>query len=298
MKALQVNAGASKKIELQLPLPELLGAKNAASKVDLYKLAGDCVRSFETDDQINGVSLCPPGTKHPKAHFHVKTDYFIWTLLYDILDSTEKSYLPEKLFPPHDDRTVVEYSSPNIAKPFHVGHMRSTIIGNFIANLSRSVGCKVTRLNYLGDWGTQFGLMQIGLEEGWYSRQQIAQNPISTLLQIYIKANQLAEKDESISSRARSLFHRLENGDEELLRDWSTIRQYTVDELNRMYSRLGVEFDEIHWESMYGIKEIGDVIEDLQRTGKLVTNADGKRVVRLNDKQSITLIKSDGLVGV
>ena len=216
-------------------------------------------------------------------------------MLFDILGTHEKDYVLKKLFSVPKDQIIVEFSSPNIAKPFHVGHLRSTIHGNFLSNLFLALGHDVKRLNYLGDWGTQFGLLQFGLDQGWFSWDEISKNPIRLLLEIYVKANALAEKDESVSVTARNLFQRLESGDQELSKNWTEIRQYTVTELRQTYARLGVQFDEFHWESQYGIKELTDVLSILEKAGHLFTKpGEGTKVVRLNDQRTVTLIKSDG----
>ena len=137
-------------------------------------------------------------------------------------------------------------------------------------------------------------LFQWGLEQGWHSQQEIAREPIRLLLDIYVRANEMADQDETVAAQARTFFQRMEQGDEGILRQWTAIRKYTVDELNAMYSRLGVVFDEFHWESMYGIKDIRDILDVLHESGDLIEDDQGKKIVRLDEKQSITLVKSDG----
>lgn len=260
----------------------------------LFRKGSDFIQQFELDDSITGTSLSPPDSKTHFINFHLDTSHYIKGLLGDILETCEEDYVSSKLFSLPQENILVEFSSPNIAKPFHVGHLRSTIHGNFLSNLFQAMGHNVKRLNYLGDWGTQFGLLQFGLDQGWLTWEEISKKPIHHLLEIYVRANALAEKDVTVAATARSLFQRLESGDEKLANYWSEIRSYTVAELRQMYSRLGVHFDEFNWESQYGIKELEDVLTDLEKTGHLVKTAEGKQVVHINDQRSVTLVKSDG----
>lgn len=297
LSALQVNPSSSKKqIELQLPLYTVIGkGNNHVDKKLMFQKGGEIIKGFQTDESITGISLSPPESKNLFVNFHLDISHYCRHLLFDILGTHEKDYVLKKLFSVPKDPIIVEFSSPNIAKPFHVGHLRSTIHGNFLSNLFLALGHDVKRLNYLGDWGTQFGLLQFGLDQGWFSWDEISKNPIRLLLEIYVKANALAEKDESVSVTARNLFQRLESGDEELSKNWTEIRQYTVTELRQTYARLGVQFDEFHWESQYGIKELTDVLSILEKAGHLFTKpGEGTKVVRLNDQRTVTLIKSDG----
>ena len=295
-RILRVNAHAKNTIEYELNLGNLIGGSSFKLQ-EQYKFGERLIENFETDKTVTRISISPPESKQPLLRFNVDTGLYIHNLLEDFLGSQEDECIMGKIFPVpknEKERVIVEYSSPNIAKPFHVGHLRSTIIGNYIANVLRLTGCDVTRLNYLGDWGTQFGLLQYGIQKGWYSREQIEKNPISLLLQIYIKANEVAEKDQSVANEARALFWKLENGDENMTNDWATIRKFTVDELSTMYERLGIRFDEFHWESMYGIKEIRGILSILEEMRLLVDAPDGKRIVQLPDKKFATLVKSDG----
>jgi arginyl-tRNA synthetase len=295
--ALQVNQSSSKnRIELQLPLYSVIGQGDShVDKKSMFRRGGEIVKGFATDETVTGISLSPPESKNLFVNFHLDISHYCRDLLFDILGTHEEEYVSKKLFSVPKDQIIVEFSSPNIAKPFHVGHLRSTIHGNFLSNLFTALGHNVKRLNYLGDWGTQFGLLQFGLDQGWFSWDEISKNPIRSLLEIYVKANAMAEKDESVSAAARSLFQRLESGDQELSKNWAEIRQHTVTELRQTYARLGVKFDEFNWESQYGIKESAKVLSILEKSGHLVTRAgEGTKVVRLNEKKMVTLVKSDG----
>lgn len=199
----------------------------------------------------------------------------------------------KNVFNERKKRIIVEFSSPNIAKPFHFGHLRSTIIGNFISNLYKSFGHDVIRMNYLGDWGTQFGLLKIGMELSELSISEIKSNPIAHLFNAYVKANQLAAADPSISERARNIFGQLENGEMTDLSDWMECRKFTVDELERLYKRLGTEFDEYSWESEYRKPNITNIIDLMNEKRLLKTSADGKSIIDVNNK-SLPMLKSDG----
>lgn len=203
---------------------------------------------------------------------------------------------------------LVEFSSPNIAKPFHVGHLRSTIIGNFVANiLQRSaLHHRVHRINYLGDWGTQFGYLAVGMRlrraDGNHNDQQMLADPIRHLFEAYVHANELAKTDPTIAPLARQLFGRLEaasdvdgiTGDSAAeLAQWTRIREHTVRELRTTYTRLGVAFDEYSWESDYRKQRIGTCLERMAECGALVAD-DQCAFVACVDGRRVPLIKSDG----
>lgn len=193
------------------------------------------------------------------------------------------------------ERIVVEYSSPNIAKPFHLGHLRSTIIGNCIANLNDFVGNTVTRINYLGDWGTQFGFVQLGVDSLGITEEEMKKEPIKLLYRAYVHANKLAEEDAAFSEKARKIFSDLESGESpEDLRKWENFRRFTIEELAQTYQRLGVCFDEYNWESSYDVKKVSDVIRLMEWGGILSIDEEGRKVVALSETRNIPIIKSDG----
>ena len=169
------------------------------------------------------------------------------------------------LFPElkHPSKAVIEFSSPNVAKPFHMGHLRSTIIGNVIANLHQAVGHEVLRINFLGDWGTQFGLLAFGLQDKDLDALLSKADPMQELFKVYVEANKAAAEDEAVAETAKIKFSQLEAGAPELRSQWQKIRQITVEELTKVYSRLGVEFDLYHGEAMYGDLEVDAVSEKI-----------------------------------
>lgn len=192
------------------------------------------------------------------------------------------------------ENIVIEYSSPNIAKPFHIGHLRSTILGNFLANIFTVFGHNVTRINYLGDWGTQFGYLKLGMDMSNVSKDEFIKNPIKNLFHAYVKANRAAETDPTIAQRARDIFTHMENSCAADLNDWNQYRIFTVDEMERLYARLGVKFDVYAWESDYRKANILNVLNRMDELGFVQTEADGKKAFVLNDEQRPSILKSDG----
>lgn len=244
------------------------------------------IRRIKFDPKIiSDVTIVPAVGKIPtKLAFQLNTKAFTE----DVLTSSVVKASPS------NKHFVIEFGSPNIAKPFHVGHLRSTIIGNFIGNLYQHLGHHVTKLNYLGDWGTQFGLLQIGVEMMELSDIQIQQNPIENLFKAYVTANIAAKSDEKITAKARTYFTNLENSSNpDIEKQWRSYRQYTVNDLERVYKRIGVHFDQYDWESQYSQKHIGDVIEKLQQRNLLIDEVDGRKVVQV-DGRRVPVIKSDG----
>lgn len=147
-------------------------------------------------------------------------------------------------------KIYVEYSSPNIAKPFHAGHLRSTVIGSFLCKIHKALGYDVISENYLGDWGKQYGLLAIAYQR-YGDTSKLESEPIKHLFELYVKINQMAETDESIHDEAREYFKRMELGDEEALKIWRKMREMSIVEYKKIYNRLGVKFDNYGGESMH-----------------------------------------------
>ncbi|EDV92919.1 probable arginine--tRNA ligase, mitochondrial [Drosophila grimshawi] len=227
------------------------------------------------------------GRSAAKVEFHLQPDKFTQHLL-------QTDPIPFRATDFQEERIVVEFSSPNIAKPFHVGHLRSTIIGNVLANLHKHLGYRTTRLNYLGDWGTQFGLLALGVQLGNVSDAEMRAAPIETLYNAYVAANRAAADDPKLAQQARDLFSALEAGtDATMSGQWQQYRQYTIDELRGVYERLGVSFDSYEWESQYSQRDIGEVLAQLRSAGLLQREQDGREIVVV-DQRRVPVIKSDG----
>jgi arginyl-tRNA synthetase len=190
-------------------------------------------------------------------------------------------------------RIVIDLSSPNIAKPFGIGHLRSTMIGNALANLYAASGWDVVKVNHLGDWGTQFGKL-IEAYKRWGDDKRLHAEPIRESLRLYVKFHEAAEEEPELEDRAREWFRRLENGDAEAERLWRFFVDVSLVEFERVYKRLGVTFDHVLGESFYNDK-MGAVIEALERNG-LLEESDGAKVVRLDERNMppCLILKSDG----
>ena len=188
---------------------------------------------------------------------------------------------------------VVEYSSPNIAKPFHIGHIRSTVIGASIARIYDYLGFKVIRINHLGDYGTQFGKMIVAYRH-WGNKEDVINEPIKTLLGYYTKFHEEAEKDPSLEDEARATFTKLEHGEPEETEIWQWFRDESLKEFSRVYDMLGIKYDSYAGESFYSDK-MPRFIKELEDKG-LMEEDDGARLVRL-DEYGLTpalIQKSDG----
>ncbi len=188
---------------------------------------------------------------------------------------------------------LVEFSSPNIAKPFHIGHLFSTAIGNSLEKIYRHLGYKTVKINHLGDWGTQFGKL-ISAYKRWGNKEVIEKDPINELLKIYVKFHEEAEKDPLLNDEAREYFRLLEEHDPDTTALWQYFRDVSLIEFNRVYDRLGVSFDSYAGESFYGDKmqEVVDILSEKH----LLEESDGAMVVNLDDKNMppCIILKSDG----
>ncbi|MEQ2312200.1 hypothetical protein AMECASPLE_028366 [Ameca splendens] len=192
--------------------------------------------------------------------------------------------------------TLVEFSSPNIAKKFHAGHLRSTIIGNFIANLKQSLGNNVIRMNYLGDWGMQFGLLGAGFNS-FGSMEKLKENPLQHLFEVYVQANKEAEHREDMKHAAKDFFRQLEQHESQAMSLWQQFREITVKEYQHIYKRLGIHFDVYSGESFYQV-QTQEVVRELQSRCLLKISPKGTGVVDLSPNEDMsnicTLVRSDG----
>ncbi|MCK5624915.1 arginine--tRNA ligase [Candidatus Pacearchaeota archaeon] len=185
-------------------------------------------------------------------------------------------------------KIVVEFSAPNIAKPFGIGHLRSTIIGNSIANICEFQGFKPIRLNYLGDWGAQFGRLLVGYKK-FGDEKKLQKNPIKHLLEIYVKSNK-----KSFDKQSAEEFKKLEDGDKENVMLWRTFKEYSLEEFDKVYKELGIKFDKQLGESMYN-KKMKEIIKELKEK-KLLEKSEGAQIVNLKEHNlgACLIEKSDG----
>ena len=186
----------------------------------------------------------------------------------------------------------IDYSSPNIAKPFHLGHFRTTIIGRAISNLYKELGYNTISINYLGDWGRQFGLVIEGYKR-FKDEYDIKKDPLHALSDMYVRANSLAKEDEKVMDMARENFKQLEDGNEEYLNLWKTFRELSLKEYNKTYEMLGCKFDSYNGEAYYNDK-MDEVIELLDKKGVLVESRGAKVVMLEENEPPCIIVKSDG----
>ena len=187
----------------------------------------------------------------------------------------------------------VEYSSPNIAKPFHVGHLFTTAIGNALYKMFQKEGYNTVGLNHLGDWGTQFGKL-ISAYDRWVDEEALEKAPIDELLRIYVKFHEEAEKDPTLEDEARANFKALETGDEKATALWTRFRNLSLKEFERVYNILGVKFDSLAGEAFYNDKM--DVVVNELKEKKLLVESNGAQVVMLEDYNMppCIVLKGDG----
>lgn len=192
-----------------------------------------------------------------------------------------------------DKTIIVEYSSPNIAKPFHIGHIRTTIIGDSLKKIHKFLGYNVVSINHLGDYGTQFGMLIYAIKN-WGNIEEIEKNPIPELLKLYVRVNKEAEENEEIKDECRHYFASLEKGDEEAVKIWKWIREISLKEFNMVYDLLGIEFDSYNGESFYSDK-MQKQVDRMEELG-ILKDSEGAKIVDL-EKYNLPpalIIKSDG----
>lgn len=224
----------------------------------------------------------------PYVNFKIDTTALAKEILSEIYQEKEK-------FGQTDigkNRTVViDYSSPNIAKPFHVGHLRSTIIGNCLKNVYQALGYGVVSINYLGDWGKQFGLLVLAFQK-WGDKEKLKEDPLKYLYKLYVKINQAVEEDPSLDSEARLLFKQMEKGDDIILEYWRKFRALSIRKYEETYNRLGISFDVYSGESQYNeyMKKIIREIKDK----KLWQSSQGAKIIDLQEYNlNIALLKKE-----
>ena len=188
---------------------------------------------------------------------------------------------------------TIDLSSPNIAKPFSVGHLRSTVIGDALSNIFRKMGYNTIKINHLGDWGKQFGLLMVAYKK-WGNKEAVEANPIDELLQLYVRINAEIENDPALDDEGRLWFKKLEDGDPEATELWQWFRDESLVEFNRIYELLGVEFDSLNGEAFYNDK-MDEAVKILEDKG-LLKESKGASIVDLDDVNlpPAMIKKSDG----
>lgn len=186
---------------------------------------------------------------------------------------------------------VIDYSAPNIAKPFHIGHLRSTVIGGALYNVYKFLNYNVTGVNHLGDYGTQFGKLIEGYKL-WGEEYNIEENPIDELTKIYVRINNLCKEDETVLENCRNNFKKLEDKDPYCVEIWTKFRELSLKEFQKVYDMLGSKFDSWNGEAFYSDK-MQEIVETLEKTGKLV-ESEGARVIELENMAPCIIEKTNG----
>ncbi|GFN93939.1 Arginine--tRNA ligase [Plakobranchus ocellatus] len=298
----QMENAIFKIVEVQ-PLKKNVSSISAPQfALDISKLHKSLYRYTGGLDQFDGRDGLEAFEKGSRLNIRAEPGKFAKNVLHNI-KSHASSYgsLDNKCL--HPQKVCVEFSSPNIAKPFHVGHLRSTIIGNVIANMLKATGHSVQRINFVGDWGTQFGLLSLGLVR-YANLDNLKTDPLLELFSIYVKINQDVKSECGKASEMTSqtyqegleLFAKLENGDEAMKVLWKMVNDLSLAELDKMYQRLGVYFTHTMAESLCHKKTIA-VLDCLKDAGLLQYDNNGVGYVQMDGEETIgraSVVKSDG----
>jgi len=223
-------------------------------------------------------------------NFYLDFGRFIEEVLFGILKSGNDYGKSDK---GQDKTVVIDFSAPNIAKPFHIGHLRSTAIGNSIYRIHEFMGYKSFGINHLGDWGTQFGKLIVAYLK-WGNRTEVENGGVKALMALYIKFHEESEKDNSLEDEAREWFIRMEKRDEEALALWQWFKDISLVEFQKVYDLMGVHFDSWAGESFYNDKSL-DVVTEL-RNKKLLKESEGAHLVELDEHSlpNCLILKKDG----
>ena len=211
------------------------------------------------------------------VNFFVKPDKLATNVLTEI-ETKQENYGKEQIGA--GKTVVIDYSSPNIAKPFHIGHLRSTVIGGALYNVYQALSYHTVGVNHLGDYGTQFGKIIEGYKR-WHDEYDIDANPIDELTKIYVRINELCKEDESVLEMCRENFRKLEQGDPYCTELWNRFKDVSLKEFQKVYDLLGSKFDSWNGEAFYTDKT-AEVIDILEKSGKLV-ESEGARIVDLSE---------------
>ncbi|KAK9728040.1 arginyl-tRNA synthetase [Basidiobolus ranarum] len=265
--------------DFALALPKLRLQENPLKLAQLFS------EQFPKDDWIVNTSF-----QGPFLNFSISKTKLRDLLLKEVL--TKKDKFGENLS--GDGKlALIEFSSPNIAKPFHAGHLRSTILGNFVRNVHNANGWKTLAMNYLGDWGKQYGLLAVGFEK-YGSTIELDKDPINHLYHVYVKINADAKEDESIHDQARVYFKKMEDGDEKALELWRRFRNLSIKKYQETYARLNVVFDVYSGESQ--VKDGMLLAKKLLSEKGLLIDSNNAKILDLSKEKlgKLVIEKRDG----
>ena len=249
-------------------------------------IAADLAENIEAKGAISKVM--PLGGY---VNFFVNKSQLAETVINDVLTKKEK-YGHTDLG--QDKAVVIDFSSPNIAKPFHIGHLKTTIIGNSLYKIYQYLGFNTIGINHLGDYGTQFAKLIEGYKR-WGNEYDFETEPIDKLADIYKRINEACEQDEAVLEQCRETFKRLEDGDEYCTELWNRFKELSLKEFNKIYDLLGIKFDSLKGEAFYANKK-DEIISLLEKSGKL-TESHGAKIVDLKEEGIDTpciIQKADG----
>lgn len=221
-------------------------------------------------------------------NFYVKKELFVKSM---ISSAIEENFGASEMG--KGETICIDYSSPNVAKNFHVGHLRTTIIGNSLYKIYSKLGYQVVRINHLGDWGTQFGKLIVAYKS-WGNEDAVKKEGVAELMRLYVKFHDEAEKNPELNDEARAWFRKMEDGDEEALSIWQWFKDISLEEYKRTYDLLGMDFDYYLGESFYRDKT-SDVVKRLT-DANLLTESEGAKIVDLEDYDMAPclILKNDG----
>ena len=240
------------------------------------KANAECANVFEKIENVNGY-----------LNFYISNDY----LLKSLNGMSDPDYGSSDVG--KGKTIVIDYSSPNIAKPFHIGHLRSTVIGQSIKNIHRFCGYECVGVNHLGDWGTQFGKLIVAYKK-WGDKETIEQRGIKALTEIYVRFHEEAEKDPSLEDEAREAFSKMEQGDSECIELWKWFVEISIAEFKKVYELIGADFESWNGESFYFDKT--DEVVNVLKEKNLLKLDNGAYIVSLDeyDMPPCLVLKSDG----
>ena len=237
------------------------------------KIAEEIKNNFPYGDVIEKLEVAGPGFINIFL-----SDKYISNSIKKIGENYDFSFLNRK------GKVIVDFSSPNIAKRMHIGHLRSTIIGESVCRIYRYLGYDVVADNHIGDWGTQFGKLIVGYRK-WLNREAYEKNAIEELERVYVKFSDEAEKDPSFEDLARAELKKVQDGEEENTKLWKEFITESLKEYNKLYKRLDIHFDTYYGESFYN-DMMADVVKELVDK-KLAVDDEGAKVVFFDEKDNL-----------
>ncbi|SCB80157.1 arginine--tRNA ligase [Weissella bombi] len=235
------------------------------------QIANDIVSDIDTEDfkDVKAVG--------PYVNFFLDQAQFGAETLADVLRNSEYGHNTDG----EAGHITIDMSSPNIAKPMSMGHLRSTVIGNSLAEIAKANGYQPIKINHLGDWGTQFGKLMSAYKR-WGSEEEVKADPINTLVKYYVRFHEEAEKQPELNDEGRAWFKKLEDGDEEAHQLWSWFREESLKEFMELYKDLDIDFDSFNGEAFYNDKM--DAVIDTLKEKNLLVESQGAQVVDLTDE--------------